>query len=254
VDEYEQRRSRSFGEDAEAYDRSRPSYPAALLDDLLDGRDPTMTRVLDVGCGTGKVGRLFDARGCRVLGVEPDARMGEVARGHGLTVEVSAFEPWDRTGRTFDLLVSGQAWHWVDPFVGAQRAAAALEPGGRLAIFWNMLDHEPVTKAALAAVYDGYSEIQRPVALGLRSERSPLTGIDETGAFGPQRIFVHEWSETHTKSEWLDQLPTHSDHRLLPPDRLASLLAAVGAVIDEHGGALRLEYETVCWTAERLAS
>jgi trans-aconitate methyltransferase len=81
-----------FGEVAEQYDRSRPTYPDAMVDDLVA---PGVTRVLDVGCGTGIAARLFVARGCRVVGVEADARMAEVARGHGIDVDVSPFETWE---------------------------------------------------------------------------------------------------------------------------------------------------------------
>lgn len=88
----DRRRAGSFGEDAEQYDRARPSYPAVLVDDLLsEGAHD----VLDVGCGTGKVARLFLARGCDVLGVEPDERMAAVARRHGVVVEIATFEEWD---------------------------------------------------------------------------------------------------------------------------------------------------------------
>ena len=42
-----------FGEDAEAYDRARRSYPAALIDDLLALAGPE-ARVVDAGCATGR--------------------------------------------------------------------------------------------------------------------------------------------------------------------------------------------------------
>jgi len=83
------RRAESFGGDAERYDRARPSYPAAMVDELLASKP---ARVLDVGFGTGKVGRLFLALGCDVLGVEPDSRMASVAESHGIHVEVARFE------------------------------------------------------------------------------------------------------------------------------------------------------------------
>ena len=70
--------AQSFGSDPERYDRARPSYPAALVERVIaasPGRD-----VLDVGCGTGIVARQFQAAGCSVLGVEPDARMAGHAR------------------------------------------------------------------------------------------------------------------------------------------------------------------------------
>jgi SAM-dependent methyltransferase len=82
----------SFGEDAALYDRARPSDPASLVDNLLATHP---VAVLDVGCGTGKVSRLFLERGCDVLGVEADPRMAAFAQSAGLAVEVARFEAWD---------------------------------------------------------------------------------------------------------------------------------------------------------------
>jgi len=71
----------SFGSDPDRYDRARPRYPDALVDRIVAGlRGPD---VLDVGCGTGIVARQFQAAGCRVLGIDPDARMADLARRHG---------------------------------------------------------------------------------------------------------------------------------------------------------------------------
>jgi hypothetical protein len=51
----------AFGSVAELYDRSRPSYPPALVDDVL-GLVGVAPRVLEVGAGTGKATVLFAAR------------------------------------------------------------------------------------------------------------------------------------------------------------------------------------------------
>jgi hypothetical protein len=40
-----------------------------------------------------------------------DACMADVARSHGIEVEVSPFETWDDGGRRFDLITCGEAWH-----------------------------------------------------------------------------------------------------------------------------------------------
>ncbi|MFD0532752.1 class I SAM-dependent methyltransferase [Actinomadura luteofluorescens] len=118
----------SFGSDAERYDRARPRYPDALVERIAaacPGPD-----VLDVGCGTGIEARQFQAAGCTVLGVEPDARMAGFARRGGLEVEEATFESWDPAGRDFDAVIAGTAWHWVDPVAGAAKAARVLRPGG----------------------------------------------------------------------------------------------------------------------------
>ena len=62
-------RSRLFDQQAEAYDRFRPTYPDAVIDELL-GPVPASLEVLEVGCGTGIASRQIAQRGAKVLGVE----------------------------------------------------------------------------------------------------------------------------------------------------------------------------------------
>src|SRR5215472_12200420 len=140
-----------FGGDAERYDRARPTYPADLVDRIIaasPGRD-----ILDVGCGTGICARLFQAAGCRVLGVDPDPRMAELAGRGGTVAEIAKFEDWDPAGRAFDAVIAAQAWHWVDPVAGAAKAAQALRADGRLAMFWHVFQAPPDMSEAFAAVY-----------------------------------------------------------------------------------------------------
>src|ERR1700733_3106922 len=144
----DRRVAESFGGDAERYDRARPGYPDALVRRIIaasPGRN-----VLDVGCGTGIEARQFRAAGCTVLGVEPDARMAEFARGSGIEVEVATLEAWDPAGRQFDAVIAGTAWHWIDPVAGAAKAAAVLRPGGVLAPFGHVYELPPPIAAALA--------------------------------------------------------------------------------------------------------
>ena len=249
----------SFGSDAERYDRARPPYPDALVDRIVaasPGRD-----VLDVGCGTGIEARQFRAAGCRVLGVEPDARMADVARRGGFDVEVSTFESWDPAGRTFDAVVAGTAWHWVDPAAGAAKAARVLRPGGRLAPFWHVFQPPPDVAEALAAAYlravpdspfdpramtrplDGYAELFARVGGAIR----------EAGGFGEPEQWRYDWERSYTRDEWLEQLPTTGMLTRLPPDTLAELLSDVGAALDRLGGTFTMQYATVVVTAERTA-
>lgn len=250
----DRRRAVSFGDDPTAYDRERPSYPPALIDDLM-ATGPR--RVLDVGCGTGKAGRLLAARGCEVLGVEPDARMAAVARAHGLEVEVARFEEWDAAGRRFDLAVCGQAWHWVDPTGGAAAAAAALAPGARLALFWNRGTHDPETQAALDEVYSRLVPAMREdsAALGTIETDRALShdeALAEAGAFATPEAFTYEWVQDYPRERWIELISTHSDHRVLPDADRARLLRAVGEVVDRFGGSIRLHYRTVLTSWRRL--
>jgi SAM-dependent methyltransferase len=246
-------RAESFGAVAELYDRARPTYPPALVDALLvdDAK-----RVLDVGCGTGIAGVLLAARGCSVLGVELDGRMAELARAKGLEVEVAPFELWEPGARRFDLMVSAQAWHWIEPRAGATMAAAALREGGRIALFWNFGDPPPRVRERLAPIYaylepglENYS-----VLLGNHDARARETvaGITDSARFGPAEVHRFPWSQAYETAGWLDHLRTHSDHHALPPSRRERLLAAVGEAIEGLGGSFEMTYEAVLVSASRL--
>jgi SAM-dependent methyltransferase len=246
-------RAESFGAVAELYDRARPTYPSALIDALADDGTPD---VLDVGCGTGKAGAPLRARGCAVLGVEVDARMAEVARAKGLEVEVARFELWDPGSRRFDLLISGQAWHWIEPRAGAVRAAAALRDGGRICLFWNRGDPPEHVRERLAPIYERLvPEVESETAALERRGmvvRETLAGIESSGVFGPGEVGSFPWSRIYTTDQWLDVSSTGSGHRKLEPQRLDRLLAAVGEEIAAIGGSFEVRYETVLVSA-RLA-
>jgi SAM-dependent methyltransferase len=122
-----QQAAESFGADAGRYDRTRPAYPDLLVQRIIAASPGP--RMLDVGCGTGIETRQFQAAGCSVLGVEPDARMAGFAQTTGVGVEVATFEAWDPAGRKFDAVIAGTAWHWVDPEAVAVRLGAHLHQG-----------------------------------------------------------------------------------------------------------------------------
>ncbi|GAA5142362.1 class I SAM-dependent methyltransferase [Pseudonocardia adelaidensis] len=244
----------SFGIDPERYDRTRPPYPEAVIERITaacPGGD-----VLDVGCGTGIEARQFRDAGATVLGVEPDPRMADVARRAGLDVEVATFEAWDPAGRTFDAVVSGTAWHWVDPVAGAAKAARVLRPGGVLAPFGHVYQLPPSAADALAAAYRRVAP-DSPVGRNVRSilvayqalYAKAADGIREVGGFAEPALWRYDWERAYTRDELLDLVSTSGGLTSLPPDRVAEVLAALRAELDP---AVTLRYATWGLTATRL--
>ncbi|TDB89909.1 class I SAM-dependent methyltransferase [Actinomadura sp. KC216] len=248
----------SFGADAERYDRARPRYPVELIERIVaaaPGPD-----VLDVGCGTGIAARQLRAAGAEVLGVEPDARMADLARRRGVESEVATFEDWDPAGREFDAVVAAQAWHWIDPDAGAAKAARVLRPGGLLSVFWNAQQLPPEVAEALAAVCRRVIP-DSPIDFGALTRSAvdvytpgldkAAAGMRRAGAFGEPERWRFGWERPCTRDEWLDQLPTFGAFTRLPPDRLAEVRDGVAPALDRLGGGFTLGYTTLAITAAR---
>jgi SAM-dependent methyltransferase len=256
-----QERSRLFDQQAEAYDRFRPTYPDAVIDELL-GPVPAGLDVLDVGCGTGIASRQMGQRGAKVLGVELAPRMAEIARGHGVEVEIAAFEGWDAAGRIFDRVTSAQAWHWLDLPIATAKAASVLRPGGRLGLIWNAGCQPDDLADALEEVYArvvprGGHRVFRGYAANRSSDVKTGLGpeIDAVSAvadFGAPTEKWFPWTLAYQRDEWLDQLVSRSDHAALEPAVRDRLFEAIGAAIDDQGGSFVMNFETVLITATRL--
>lgn len=255
---------------AALYDRSRPAYPNALITRIVDGAPGR--EILDVGCGSGIEARQFQAAGCTVLGVDPDAQLADYARSTGVPVEVSTFESWDAAGRRFDAVVAGTAWHWLDPLAGAARAAEVLRPGGLLAPFhhasltppeladpagmalpgWTTRSAAAYRRMAPDSPFGPDGRRTSPLALYQPLFEAMADGIRQTGMFSEPEQWRFDWERTYARDEWLALLPTQGGLAKLPPDELADIVDAVGTVIDRMGGSFTLPYATVAVTAVRI--
>jgi SAM-dependent methyltransferase len=249
----------SFGTDAAGYDRARPGYPDALVARIA-AASPGPS-VLDVGCGTGIASRQFQAAGCTVLGVEPDARMAEFARAHGLAVEVATFETWDPAGRRFDTVIAAQSWHWVDPAAGSAKAARVLRADGRLAIFGHVYEPPAEVAEPFAAAYRrvvpdspfGNLPARRSLDRYQAAYARIADAIRETGQFQEPEQWRFDWERPYTREEWLALLPTTGGLTRLRPDQLTDILDEVGAAIDALGGAFTMSYTTLATAAARVS-
>jgi len=120
------------------YEKFRREREQPFFDLLMLIRAAPDMRVVDLGCGTGKLTRLLHARlqAAETVGIDRSARMLEEAGAHlpaGLRFEVGTIESFDGRGQ-YDLIVSNAAFHWVEHHdVLIARLSDAFRPAGQLA-------------------------------------------------------------------------------------------------------------------------
>ncbi|NUT95323.1 MAG: class I SAM-dependent methyltransferase [Saccharothrix sp.] len=244
-----------FGEDADHYDRHRPGYPDALFDHLPAGR------VLEIGCGTGKATVPLAERGNRVVAVELSPSMAVVAQRNlarfpKVDVLVGEFETWPLPAEPFDLVLAATAFHWLNPATRTAKAAAALRPGGTLAIIsthhvaGGTWDDEFF--AEVQACYERFDPNTPPNLRLTPTADIPKDPTDFANHFGPVQFHRYEWNRTYTAPEYLALLMTYSGHRALPPDQRAGLFTCITALIANYGGQITKRFMTELALAHRL--
>jgi SAM-dependent methyltransferase len=245
---------RTFGEDAELYDRVRPGYPEALFADLASFAElGPGTRILEIGCGTGQATLPLAERGCAITAIELSAGLAAIATEKlrpfsQVQVITVAFEQWPLPDQPFDLLVAAQALHWIDPAIRFQKVAAALRPGGGAAVF----GHRHVAGGSGQFFIDVQTCYERhmpgtPVGLRLQEiDELPFDddGLAVSGLFQAPIQRRYPWVAEYTASEYLDVLSTYSGHRALDPIQRRQLFDCITSLIDREGGRIRKAYLT----------
>jgi SAM-dependent methyltransferase len=240
-----QTRAASFGAAADAYERSRPSYPEAAVDWILPNG---VRRVLDLGAGTGKLTRHLVARGLNVVAVEPSEGM-RTTFNHGLDVPVLAgsAEAIPLEDASVDLVVCGQAWHWFDPARAVPEVARVLKPGGHLGLIWNIRDRRD-------AWMDAFSGLEPEHDNSEDDSENPRVG----SPFGPVERFDLPWRQSTSPDALIDLLASRSYVIVLPPDERARLMAGVRRFLETDPSTagkaeISVPYVTRCSRARKPA-
>ncbi|CAJ1502430.1 class I SAM-dependent methyltransferase [[Mycobacterium] kokjensenii] len=235
-------RSLSFGSQAAAYERGRPSYPPDAIDWLLP---PGARDVLDLGAGTGKLTARLVERGLDVVAVDPIAEMLEVLATAlpGTPALLGSAEQIPLPDNSVDAVLVAQAWHWFDATRAIPELVRVLRPGGRLGLVWNTRDERLGWVKELGNI------------IGREDARDVVeAGVHLPAPFGEIESHQVEWTNYLTPQALLDLVASRSYCITSPDavrtktlDRVRTLLATHPALAGAAG--LSMPYVTVCMRA-----
>jgi ubiquinone/menaquinone biosynthesis C-methylase UbiE len=181
---------------AQLYDDSRPGYPAEIVDFAVATAEAGAgSHVLEVGCGTGQLTEALVRYGFRLTAIDIGASMIDVARrrlaGSGVGFQVSSFEDFTAAEASVDLIVSGTAFHWIDPELKFRKPARLLRTGGWLALLETGERYDDPLGAALLAMW-----VARSDDGGARLRGPHFADADVLAASG---LFEPPIHQTHTQ-------------------------------------------------------
>src|SRR5512146_109588 len=218
----------------EAYAKYRPSYPAAAID-LLEARCGLRrgADAVDLGSGTGILSALLVKRGARVFGIEPNREMryySDLAVSGEFYSDSGTAENTQMPDRFFDLLVSGQAFHWFDPQRTRVEALRILKPAAWAALLWNERAAGPVPfleeyEALLRRYAPEYDAVSR-----LRAQEDGIRQFfghaPELATFANEQVLDFDGLEGRVMSSSYAPMPDRPEH--------APLMAGLREVFDRH--------------------
>ena len=234
-------RSLSFGSQAAAYERGRPSYPPEAVDWLLAPTDIWVARdVLDLGAGTGKLTTRLVERGLTVIAVDPIAEMLEMLRTAlpDTPALLGSAEQIPLPDNAVDAVLVAQAWHWFDQERAVAEIARVLRPGGRLGVLWNTRDER-------SGWVKDFGRI-----VGLEHDRDNAT-VDLPEPFIDIATHQVEWTNYITPQALIDYVASRSycitspaEVRTRTLDEVRELLVSHPSLANATG--LAMPYITVC--------
>ena len=235
------------------YEDVRPGYPEALIRDVIDlSGIENHSRILEIGCGTGKATRPFAERGYELVCLDIGADLIAVAKEKlkafsNVSFVEHAFEAWESDGK-FDMIISATAFHWIDPNVRYLKASDVLGSSGFLAVFSNQ--HAKKDEGFFAETQDLYDKYYLQPPTNRPTHATNFPGVE---AFQDPIKRVYPWKQTYSSEQYIKLLNTYSDHIALPDKNKHLLFEGIVNLIEtKYDGQITKHYEAVLALRERI--
>ncbi len=240
-----------FSNQADAYRRSRPTYPEALVDLLIaDAKVAAGEAVADFGAGTGIFTRLLVERGFQVTAIEPNAEMrkqNDVPTARWLNGTFEASGLGDASQRW---AVAAQSFHWADPQRSLPEIRRVLQPECLFTVLWNQrVNRESEilswTEDAIRRHVPDYDEAYR--------DRPWQAVLESTGDFSfvTHRVIAHQIRMSQER--YLNLWKSHNRlNTLAGPERFESLFKDIREHLEQKGlDQVDVPYRCEAWSARR---
>jgi len=195
---------------AEYYARGRMPYPQALADALRDElRLDGTGRLLDVGCGPGKLTSVLAPLFAAVIGIDAYAEMVAAASRRApanATFRQLRAEELPADLGTFDVIAFAQSFHWMEQMRVAETVHSMLRAGGAF-VSVGATTHEGdgnVPRPAIKELIRSYLGPARRAGQSTVSDEGPpwnATEALDAAGFGKPREIPVPAGQTYERSE-----------------------------------------------------
>jgi SAM-dependent methyltransferase len=255
---FELKRGAVFDAAAIDYDTYRPSYPVEVVREVVSLSNlRSSSRLLEIGCGTGKATMQFASRGYMIDCVDPGRNLVALARRNcqrwqNVSFKIGKFEEVDFDVLSYDLIYSAQAFHWIDPAVRLQKTARLLAHEGSLALLYNYPGrHKDSVLEELGARIKKETRGKLNVWDYGGDVANWVRELKSCGLFKKVKLLKHKWVHEYDAERYAGLFRTYSDFLSLPRTVQQKVMRRIEEVINRNGGHVRRSYDCVLIHAQR---
>lgn len=235
------------------YDKWRPNYIKNLYDDIFKAKEITpLSNVLEIGIGTGQATLPILETGCSLTAIELGDQLAEYSKEkfkkyERFIVKNMAFQDFEYPSKSFDLIYSASAFHWIPEEIGYTKVFDMLKSGGVFARFAN----HPYKDKERNEIHIAFEKIYAKYMPGAQisneySEESAKNraGIAYKYGFTDISYKLYHRTRTFTADEYTKLLGTYSDHISIEEKTRKKFFDEIKQAILDNGGIITL-YDTM---------
>lgn len=238
---------KTFDQNAEIYNDTRPGYPEDLFESLIkitnlkDGAS-----LLEIGPGTGQATKDLAKRGYKITAVELGESLAAIARRElqaypKVEVLTGSFEDTELPASHYDLVFSATAFHWIKPEFKYTKPYKLLKNKAHIAIIHthHVSDgREDQYYYKTQPIYRRYFE-DRPkshkdTATPLQTPADLKPDQLDESLFKPVYFGIFEQVITYKTEDYLQLISTYSPNLAMPADKREAFFAELRKVINEQ--------------------
>ncbi|MFE4105451.1 class I SAM-dependent methyltransferase [Almyronema epifaneia] len=231
---------------AAAYDKARPPYPPALIQQALAlAQLSAGDRILELGCGPATATTAFAALGMTMVCLEPSPPTYALAQQNcapypAVSLLNTTFEEWSVDSAGFEAVLAANAFHWIAPDIRHAKSAQALKAQGALILLWNLPPQLPsAIGQQLQPIYQAHSpELAFPESFQARVENIRQLGqaAVHSGYFQHLKAEQQICQAFYSVDDYLLLLSTLSPYIALPAEQRQALFADLKAALEKSWG------------------
>lgn len=248
----------TFDTRASTYEKLRPGYVHELYKMIFDYvAISESSRVVEVGIGGGQATRPFLETGCSLTAVEYGEELSKLCREKfkdysSFGVVTNRFEDLSFTDKSYDLVYSASAFHWIPESVGYSKVLSMLKSGGAFARFANHPYRDKGNPSLCAEIDGAYAEYYYPYYNKKQEipkeyseeQAAERARIAEKYGFVDIKYALFHRTRTFSASEYTKLLETYSDHIAIEEKIRKDFFSKIEDAINRHGGSITV-YDTI---------